>query len=462
MRPIGFWREGSLIVPEEKVHLNPRPIAGDFGFVAVLENGDLAGVAVVERPDGLALATPIAEIAAADPADDNAPAIRWTSPGQLQEMEDISRIAANGNALFRFTMTDDFTGIEAIDGATSRQLWQEEAQWALVQPVADDTHLYYASDSVSAGHMTIEALDITSGHPDWSLSPGRTVMALSVADGVLYAEVSPNTLMAIRDGEILWESAIDPYVDPVSSNEFRQHMHGPVVADGVVAAMAANGTIAGFDPVDGERLWTSVRSTGPGSEYVVAGDVLVWFRILPIPVSLGERGTPVPDAPIRSEVAGADLDADAETLWQHETNGYSHPIGVIGDTVYFIEYSVERVPATPNPAADLRDDATGTLFALNARTGELGAVETRTGRAAFTMGATWSPQNGEAPLLLTGSADGTLTFFDSAGQTVVGTVQVGAVNTAVTDVQIVDDVAYLLLEDGSAVAVSLAGSERTG
>ncbi len=445
LRPIGFWREGKLAVPDTKMSLYPRPISGDFGFVVVLENGDLAGVAVNAVPEGLAQATPEA-----------GPAVLWTSPGELQEIEDIAFFAVNDDAVFRFTLIDGFTGIEALDGQTGRQLWKEEQQWALVQPVADDAHLYYARYAASLGVMTIVALDASTGHVAWTVAPDRTVMGLTAANGVLYAEVSPNTLMAIRDGEILWESAIDPYVDPVSSNEIMLHMHGPVVTTVMVVAMAANGTIAGFDPVDGARLWTSVRTPGPGSEYVVAGDVLVRFSPLLIEAPVSLQSTPPPDVPIRSEIVGADLDDDAATLWRHEMDAYAYPVGVVGDMVYFIEFNVQYVPATPAPDRSYLDAAIGKLFALDAQTGEIRTIEIRTGPSSFTSGAVWSPSNGDEPLVLVGAADGALTFFDPVDQSRLDILQAGPVDGVVVDIQINNDVAYLLLDDGSVVAVSLA------
>jgi outer membrane protein assembly factor BamB len=454
MRPIGFWREGDLMVPDERVNRYPQPIAGDFGFVVVLENGDLAGVAVNERPSDLANATPVAETAASD----SSPSVLWTSPVESEDTPDITLIAVSENSVFRFTTTYgsvESDAIEALDGQTATRLWKEPAPWALVPPVADSANLYYASYSGPLQVMKIVAVDTATGQAAWTVTPNRTVMGLTASDGVLYAEVSPNTLMAIRDGEILWESAIDPYVDPVSSNELMTHMHGPVVTTGMVVGMAANGTIAGFDPVDGKRLWTSVRSPGPGSEYVVAGDVLVRFRPLPIEAPLNLQSTPSPNVPIRSEIVGADLDDDAAALWRHEMDGYAYPIGVVDDTVYFIEFSIEFAPATPYPTDDLRDGATGTLFALNARTGELRAIETRTGRAAFMAGAAWSPEHGSTPLVITGSVDGVVTLVDAASQTVVETIQAEPADSAVVDIQIDNGIAYLLFEDGSVAALPL-------
>lgn len=149
--------------------------------------------------------------------------------------------------------SDDYV-VRAFDAEDGEVLWSADG-------FGDDPEVVGVADAVIVAAGGLIGLDPDDGHVRWRCDvPGVPHMA-TLADGVAYA--ASESLVAVRDGERLWQADVDGVLG--------------TVAAGHVFARAPNRAVA-VDAANGEVAWRSERTdlwfaVGGGTLYV-AGDRL--------------------------------------------------------------------------------------------------------------------------------------------------------------------------------------------
>jgi eukaryotic-like serine/threonine-protein kinase len=131
--------------------------------------------------------------------------------------------------------------VQALDADTGTETWFQtfcsESDYSKAVAAAND--LVFEGDEGGT-----HALDPDTGDVVWTSSP--TLVAPSVADGVVYAASSQLSALDADTGTVLWSASL---VEMAWSS--------PVVANGVVYLGQGSGTLHAYDVADGTLMWTS-------------------------------------------------------------------------------------------------------------------------------------------------------------------------------------------------------------
>jgi outer membrane protein assembly factor BamB len=131
--------------------------------------------------------------------------------------------------------------VQALDADTGTEAWFQTfcSESDFSRAVAAANHLVFEGDEGGT-----HALDPDTGAVVWTSSP--TLVAPSVAGGVVYVASSQLIALDADAGVVLWSASL---VESAHSS--------PVVANGVVYLGQGSGTLHAYDVVDGTLLWTS-------------------------------------------------------------------------------------------------------------------------------------------------------------------------------------------------------------
>lgn len=159
--------------------------------------------------------------------------------------------------------------VTALDAETGEQRWQRElAEQMVLAPVATDAGL------VVQTRNGVTLLDVADGTTRWeqSLEANATDGMPAVAAGRIFVADSQESLHALdlSTGELLW------------TTEFTGEA-APVVADGIVYAVASGHRLVAVDAESGDRRFTyeppippfSAPIVGDGTLYLATGDSIL-------------------------------------------------------------------------------------------------------------------------------------------------------------------------------------------
>jgi outer membrane protein assembly factor BamB len=235
----------------------------------------------------------------------------WTAP---IETDSRTGVTLEGDRVF---VGDRSGRVYALDLATGRELWEHRDSGDIDAPlvVADGLVLAIVADR-SETETRLVAIDVETGRPQWTASPGRLGVVGSgptVIGGRVLAVFPDRVVRAynLADGELLWTSPLRGFVPAVSSGAA---VNGDLlIAD--LADSAAPGALYRLDGDSGDRLWDfQFDSIVLRGSPVGVGDAAV--------LGLGE-----------GELVAVDL-ASGRLIWRHATgDGELGGIAVGPDTL---------------------------------------------------------------------------------------------------------------------------------
>ncbi|MGI5204876.1 PQQ-binding-like beta-propeller repeat protein [Spirillospora sp. CA-108201] len=215
----------------------------------------------------------------------------------------------------------DSSWVFALDVDSGRRLWEYEPRQMLTGPALSGKQLYFYGRRGGGYASTVYALNTGTGKRAWSHATD-IVWALTAADDVVYyvangrKEKSPQLhALNAETGERLWKApfAEDVYKRPESLT----------VADGVLYAIGADGTLSARRPGRGDLLWShpaELRDFSDSETPVLSGGVVYYGGN---DDTQGSKG----------QVLAVDA-ATGKRLWSYDTSPLSSPPAVASGTVY--------------------------------------------------------------------------------------------------------------------------------
>ena len=122
----------------------------------------------------------------------------WQLPLPEGERIDSGAMAVSDGVIYRLLVTSGFAGVEAVDSASGRVLWEEKHSWSGSDFLVDDDLVYFQRGPSGEGVSTVVALDADSGQEAWSLDLDGFMMGMAVQNGILFVEDNRNSLKAIQ------------------------------------------------------------------------------------------------------------------------------------------------------------------------------------------------------------------------------------------------------------------------
>lgn len=158
--------------------------------------------------------------------------------------------------------------VVALNEADGKEVWRQRLSSEILAPaqVRDNSVLLRTAD----GRLT--ALSASNGNIMWSYQRSvpllslRGVSAPVIEDDRVIAGYDNGRLvaLALSDGKVIWEKSV---AVPRGRTELERLVDidaDPVVVDGVVYAIAYQGSLAAMDTFDGQTLWEREMSSSTG------------------------------------------------------------------------------------------------------------------------------------------------------------------------------------------------------
>jgi outer membrane protein assembly factor BamB len=164
----------------------------------------------------------------------------------------------------------DGSGLNGIDAATGRHLWNEQIKtFAFEETPAAANGVVCMSASISVGGNVLLALDAATGARRWQYEAENTLETNAAASGGLFYIGSGDKLLYAIDaatGSLRWQAPTD---ERVAST--------PVVAGGLVIITTQGYEVLAFDAATGKARWKSPslsKAANEGAMPVVAGSTV--------------------------------------------------------------------------------------------------------------------------------------------------------------------------------------------
>lgn len=206
--------------------------------------------AAMLQTDATPTAEPTLEPAVVPPA--NIAGAAWVLPGTAGAQIEFGGVIADDHVVYRLLSAPSFTGIQAVDIKNGNVLWQQDHPWTGTLFVEDDDLIFF-----DGGDNTLVAVKADTGEPRWSANVNGSPIALQEDDHRFFVLLESGAVAALdADGNQLWVAQGPDTMTPTQGSATGPATGRIETENGVVAALASNGILAGFDRKTGTVLWS--------------------------------------------------------------------------------------------------------------------------------------------------------------------------------------------------------------
>ena len=326
-------------------------------------------------------------------------------------------IVAN-DTVYLFRSFDGFTGLVAERTEDSKRRWMVNGT-ANGKLAVDGRAVYVAFALSDSEAERVDAYSAKDGNTLWNWQTGGKITGLTVADGVVYAVATDGSLTALdgESGAVRWQAAVG---NNAGSNTTVWGYETVAVSGSTVAALTSSGTFAILDRTDGSIRWSRDGYDPAATGFAIAGDIVFIIDRREFRTRADVTGLPEDAIVLNKPSAGVVVANAPGTVLPDGSRALAPVEGWASTGLDLV--SGEMLWSGGFPAVSTPPVAIGNVIALGAeirdpggdRSGLVG-IDARTGATTFLPGqpvtqlGTWQPQADTTAFFVSISPHGLLT-----------------------------------------------------